>query len=830
MKTILKTVPLCPSCRKPIPGGAPAGLCPACLLAQGAETGDAAGAFRFEPLPVPEVAKLFPQLEILDLIGAGGMGAVYKARQPALDRIVALKLLPSVRVGGSGFAERFNREARALARLNHPNIVAVYEFGDAGGLHYFLMEYVDGANLRLLEQGSRLSPREALQLIPQICDALQYAHDEGVVHRDIKPENVLVDRKGRVKIADFGLAKILGVETGSTRLTAEGQVMGTPHYMAPEQIERPLSVDHRADIYSLGVVLYEMLTGDLPLGKFEPPSRKVRVDVKFDEVVLRALENDPARRYQRASEVKTRVETISPDPATASEQRVEQSDRQYLGWLGLGVIRDDGGVRSICWQRAWMAFGVMFGLISLAFAFVTAFTDRSVLGWIGIKGWPSVIARLLIAAAIASWGVWRTFQSRAEAEPLSRDGLVLPSSQRRWKIGRRLIAASLAVLAWLVFERNWLSPRLEKWLTDRPELQAAVLDVATGTLVARLPGGGEVELLGLSRTGDAAGRWWRPDGRPMTNETLTIAGPADIATPGLEKRDLAFRIAGIPRERDSVIYDFAPAANVSDGGVVMRNGSELSGGWPIRAGWTGLVQTATLRLGYSRDPWRTIWMHNPSEHSTQDLTQDGDPKWTTSLNQIRDDGTDSFLTMVLGPNTKNWRLRVVAVGIDGVERFHARASGTPSGNSTTWTYTFPGMTLKQVKEFQLQARALRWVEFRDVQLHASGGAAMAPGMVVADGAMNGEANPSSIHTDPADLREAKAHLAELRITHGEEHPEIKAAQARIAELERMNREEPKAPADLREAKARLAGLRMIFREGSPEIQQMLARIKVLEGR
>src|SRR5262249_52169930 len=153
---------------------------------------------------------------------------------------------------------------------------------------------------------NRLSPREALQIIPQICDALQYAHDEGVVHRDIKPENVLVDRKGRVKIADFGLAKMLDLDPESTRLTAEGQVMGTPHYMAPEQVRHPLSVDHRADIYSLGVVLYEMLTGDLPLGNFSPPSRKVRVDVRFDEVVLRALENDPARRYQRASDVKAK--------------------------------------------------------------------------------------------------------------------------------------------------------------------------------------------------------------------------------------------------------------------------------------------------------------------------------------------------------------------------------------------------------------------------------------------------------------------------------------------------------------------------------------------
>lgn len=315
---------VCPSCGKPLPAGAPAGLCPACLLAQGMQT-DAAisgGATRFVPPPLDEITQLFPHLEVMSLIGAGGMGAVYKARQPALDRMVALKILPATG-GGALSEERFNREARALARLSHPNIVAVHEFGRAGNLHFFLMEFVDGANLRQLQRSQLISPKQALQIIPQICDALQYAHDEGVVHRDIKPENVLLDRKGRVKIADFGLAKILGTDREAGRLTMEGQVMGTPHYMAPEQVERPLAVDHRADIYSLGVVFYEMLTGDLPLGKFAPPSRKVHVDVRLDDVVLRALENDPERRYQNASDVKQGVETIADNapPTNAPDNR-----------------------------------------------------------------------------------------------------------------------------------------------------------------------------------------------------------------------------------------------------------------------------------------------------------------------------------------------------------------------------------------------------------------------------------------------------------------------------------------------------------------------------
>jgi tRNA A-37 threonylcarbamoyl transferase component Bud32 len=260
-----------------------------------------------------DLAKLFPQLEILGQLGAGGMGAVYKARQKQLDRLVALKLMHPRFSRDPQFAERFNREARALAKLSHPNIVHVYEFGTVGVAgteqFYFIMEYVDGANLQQLIATKSLSAEQALTIVPKLCDALQYAHDEGVVHRDIKPANILVDKKGRVKIADFGLAKIAGVEDG--RLTRTNQGMGTMMYMAPEQMENAKSVDHRADIYSLGVVFYEMLTGELPMGHFAPPSEKVQVDVRFDEIVLHALERDVERRYQHVSEVKTAVENVT---------------------------------------------------------------------------------------------------------------------------------------------------------------------------------------------------------------------------------------------------------------------------------------------------------------------------------------------------------------------------------------------------------------------------------------------------------------------------------------------------------------------------------------
>src|SRR5215471_17191893 len=318
----------CPKCGGAIPAEAPQGLCPKCLMLQASVGTEAreAGASKPTPPTGEELAAAFPQLEIVELIGQGGMGFVFKARQPRLERFVALKILPQRLAGDPAFAERFTREGRVLARLNHPNIVTIHDFGQANGFFYLLMEYVDGVNLRQAMRAGRFTPEQALAVVPRICEALQFAHNEGILHRDIKPENILLDSKGRLKIADFGIAKLVGEPHSDAKLTASGGTLGTPHYMAPEQIEKPSTVDHRADIYSLGVVFYEMLTGELPLGKFQPPSKKVEVDVRLDDVVLHALEKEPERRYQQVSEVKTAVDTIAtvpPREAYRSSRREE---------------------------------------------------------------------------------------------------------------------------------------------------------------------------------------------------------------------------------------------------------------------------------------------------------------------------------------------------------------------------------------------------------------------------------------------------------------------------------------------------------------------------
>jgi serine/threonine protein kinase len=194
-----------------------------------------------------------------------------------------------------------------LAKLSHPNIVAVHDFGESGGYFWLTMEFVDGVNLRQAMQAARFTPAQALALIPELCAALQYAHDHGVLHRDIKPENILLDPKGRVKVADFGIARMAGDERMDLTLTKTGSFLGSAAYIAPEQIERPHEVDHRADLYSLGVVLYEMLTGELPLGRFPAPSEKSASDPRLDEVVFRSLEKEPEKRFQSADELRSGV-------------------------------------------------------------------------------------------------------------------------------------------------------------------------------------------------------------------------------------------------------------------------------------------------------------------------------------------------------------------------------------------------------------------------------------------------------------------------------------------------------------------------------------------
>ena len=274
--------------------------------------------------PLPEELQCdFPQYEMRGILGRGGMGAVYKGWQKSLDRFVAIKILPpGFDDGVSDFTERFKREAKAMAHLKHPGIVAVHDAGTTpGGLLYFVMECVEGTDVQqLVSEGRRLDPGEALRITCDVCDALAYAHSHGVIHRDIKPSNIMLDEQGKVKVADFGLAKTTAPET--TVLTMSNITMGTPDFMAPEALLGVAHVDHRADIFAVGVMLYQMLTGKLPRGKYDPPSRIVSgLDRRLDRIVDRALQPDPVVRYASAGEMGAALAPVTRSLARRASAR-----------------------------------------------------------------------------------------------------------------------------------------------------------------------------------------------------------------------------------------------------------------------------------------------------------------------------------------------------------------------------------------------------------------------------------------------------------------------------------------------------------------------------
>ena len=279
------------------------------------------------------------------MIGRGAMGAVYEAHQIALDRKVAIKLLPLEISGDEVFVERFRREARALARLNHPNIISVYEFGSTLAGHlFFVMEFVAGANLREMIHGPGVAPAQAVEIFGGVCDALAYAHGKGVVHRDIKPANVMVSADGQVKVADFGLVRLVDSAAGDAGHTVTGTVIGTPEYMSPEQM-RGIDVDRRADIYSLGVMLYEMLCREVPRGVFDPPSSRVPGIAKgMDDVVTTAMQQEPGRRYQSTPEMKTALCAASapvpapPKPGGVPATAAAAGGSRRAIFIGVGAV------------------------------------------------------------------------------------------------------------------------------------------------------------------------------------------------------------------------------------------------------------------------------------------------------------------------------------------------------------------------------------------------------------------------------------------------------------------------------------------------------------
>src|SRR5512136_324146 len=271
--------------------------------------------------------RTFGQYQLIEPISSGGMATIYKAYQPGLDRVVAIKVLPEFLLNQPGFLERFKIEAQAIAKLDHPHILPVYDYGEAERTPYLVMKYVPGGTLKDLMAQGPIDPRQAASLLRQMAEALEHAHHKSVIHRDVKPSNVLLQGGRWVQLMDFGLAKLM---TGTSNITVSGTGVGTPDYMSPEQAQG-LPVDRRTDIYSLGVVLYQMLTGDVPfhaetpmavmlkhIAEPPPPLRTKNPDIspEIEQVALKALAKNRDDRFTHAVDFAAAYEAALDSAAT----------------------------------------------------------------------------------------------------------------------------------------------------------------------------------------------------------------------------------------------------------------------------------------------------------------------------------------------------------------------------------------------------------------------------------------------------------------------------------------------------------------------------------
>jgi formylglycine-generating enzyme required for sulfatase activity len=346
----------CPRCGTPVAERVLAGLCPACVrrMALADETihdpeqtrptprrkPTTPGPGAWCPPPAEALAALLPAelYSVESFVACGGMGAVYKGTQLSLGRAVAIKLMRQDQ--DAEFRDRFLLEARTLARLDHPGIVNVIDCGEISGPRlegrppylYMVMEFVDGTDLLAVIRDGGMTQARALHVLPQICEALQFAHERGIIHRDIKPSNILITRDGRAKIADFGLAKPMDAE--STHHTSAHGAVGTPDYAAPEQLTPGAAVDHRADIYALGVMIYQMITGELPRGAWPLPSQAAGADPQWDHIVQHAMQTHPEDRYTSAGEVRMDVLRIS----TAGEKQAATAPPRRRWHLAAGFL------------------------------------------------------------------------------------------------------------------------------------------------------------------------------------------------------------------------------------------------------------------------------------------------------------------------------------------------------------------------------------------------------------------------------------------------------------------------------------------------------------
>ncbi len=718
----------CPRCQSPIPADAPGSLCPSCALLGVAEPTDPAQSAAAGTPTLEELAAAFPEYEMLGVIGQGGMGVVFKARQPRLDRLVALKILPPALAAQPGFAERFTREARALARLAHPHIVAVYDFGERAGFYYLMMEFVNGVNLRQAMRAG-VTPVQALALVPRICEALQFAHDRGVLHRDIKPENILLDTAGTPKLADFGIAKFAGDATAKTNLTETGAALGTAAYMSPEQIEKPATVDHRADIYSLGVVLYEMLTGELPLGRFAAPSEKSSVNRGVDEVVMRSLEKERERRQQSASAMKTEVEyaTQHSGPMTGAVPPTRALEplamRIFTALAALSAI----GIPVAAMLRwttpspghmiaFFLIFGVLAGVAEMFSPSARVSAKPRDAANPAPNPWPKRIFVLIVALVVVPM-------------LLLIIGLVVPRLT-----GRSRLMPALAASAEVRQNSQRNADLLEIAMRDAQARPPAIVTAAHAPFVGELTQG-SIELVAITshhpdwepgwradlhralelRTipPSAAQQAWRMNGEPALEGPFINFGSKVTLNPGEQACEFVFHTKGLPPDASSLFWEI-PESRSSGGtrpALVAEPDKPLTDYDLIAATFPATTRATQIRAGIALDPWHTLAETRPGNATGMQTMHDGLP-WKLTFSTVVESKAGETVATYSNTDRSGWVQRLVAVTLDGEEI----APSYTSRLGEQAEARFAHLPLPDVAFLRLQVRPIQWVEFRGVPL------------------------------------------------------------------------------------------------------------------
>lgn len=766
----------CLKCGMIIPEDAPQGLCPKCLLTEASTATEMSGATNTSEIPSLErVRAAFPNLEIIELIGRGGMGFVFKARQPNLDRFVALKLLPEKLARDPLFTERFNREGRLLAKLNHPNIVSIYDFGKSGEFYYLMMEYVDGVNLRQAMRLGRFSPEEALKIVPKICEALQYAHQQGILHRDIKPENILIDSKGNVKLTDFGIAKLIEPEQKNAAITLTGTqtVLGTPPYIAPEQLESPQKVDHRADIYSLGVVFYELLTGELPMGRFEAPSSKTPVSHQVDEVVFKALEKNKEKRFQSAGEVKTKIEEIKSaggvEPESQKAESAQESDQKmqvskkaifsfalamiYITLFVNAVLKllstpDFNNLSRNIYVAGIMALVV--GIVSTIYGWLSLNEIRNSQGKLtgtplGITGaltFPYSICLsimlftpfIMVATPEKPSGLTSSIAILYAAFVISLSILVIVAVAKwvnRKKLSRETISFAIIIPIAITVLINVL--------TRRGEIDSSIREFGKTQMTSAISGGGSKQMAVSDPLEHGAERL--PDG------FVTLAAVYDVKNNIFWDRegniltnlDIKPNVKRNPDAgRDSRALDFYFKINRFDYGngitVLFGNGhrpiqyyTELISLKPDN-NETGMVEVvhniyppaakmASVFVGISSGEWSDACRFSLTSYPVIISTARNGENWEFYLiSKGKDNKGNALVSVGLKvPDIKRYEFRVAAITQDNIE--HKPNQSFLSDNFINATFDKQDVPYENLKEIVIRYREYKWAEFPNIRLY-----------------------------------------------------------------------------------------------------------------